>query len=49
VDKLRSAVAYSAYVGQFEPLQQQRIHDVYAAVLSGDLVEDRRSSGRQVW
>jgi hypothetical protein len=49
VDKLRSAVAYGTFVAQFDPMQRQRIHDVYRTVLAGVLVEDRRSRGRQRW
>lgn len=49
VDKLASAMAFDRFCAQFDPATRNRMTAVYLGALSGSLVEDRRSRGRQLW
>jgi len=46
---LASALAFDHYSQQFDQPTRDRMTAVYLGTLAGDLVEDRRTKGRQLW
>ena len=48
-EALASTLAFDHYTQQFDQPTRDRMTAVYLGTLSGSLVEDRRSRGRQLW